>query len=327
MGKILSQDEIDALMASVPGDGSVRPDGQEPVVPYNFRRPDRVTKEQIRSLHFLHERFARNATTSLAAFLRTTTELTLVSVEQFAYSEFLMALPDPTAFYAFAMPPFEPLGALELNPSVTFAMIDRLLGGTGTTGTPERALTEIEQNLVDAIVKLLLEHLTETWRAVAEVRFQIQGRETRPQMLQVVSWNEVVILVVFEIKVAESRGLLHICVPASVIEASGTNFAQGWQQVKRDRTPTEVRWLNENLSRVRLPLTTDLQTQLKTRDLLNLLPGQVLSLGVPIETAVSVRVADVVKFKGNLATSVGRAAVVINRNCSSPPGSCDEGQL
>lgn len=325
MSKILSQDEIDTLMAPAPGVG--RPaDRQEAVVPYNFRRPDRVTKEQIRSLHFLHERFARNATTSLAAFLRTTTELAIVSVEQLAYSEFLMALPDPTAFYAFSMPPFESLGALELNPSVTFAMIDRLLGGTGTTGTPDRALTEIEQNLVDSVVKLLLEHLTETWRAVAEIRFQIQGRETRPQMLQVVSWNEVVVLIVFEIKVAEVRGLVHICVPASAIEAGGTNFAQGWQQAKREPTPTEVQWLTENLGRVRLPVTSDLQSQLKTRDFLNLLPGQVLSLGVPLETAVSVRVANVVKFKGNLATSLGRAAVVINKNCASPPGSCDEGQ-
>src|SRR5262245_36274279 len=185
MRKILTQVEIDALLSSSPDDGGRS--AAEPIVPYNFRRPDRVTKEQIRSLHFLHDRFARNATTSLAAFLRTTTELSIVSVEQFAYSEFLMALPDPTAFYAFAMPPFEQLGALELNPSVAFAMLDRLLGGAGTTGTPERALTEIEQNLIDSVVKVLLENLTETWRTVADIRFHIQGRETRPQMLQVAS--------------------------------------------------------------------------------------------------------------------------------------------
>jgi flagellar motor switch protein FliM len=325
MSKILSQDEIEVLIASAPGVASRPEEANEPVVAYNFRRPDRVTKEQIRSLHFLHDRFAKNATTSLAAFLRTTTELSIVSVEQFSYSEFLMALPDPTAFYAFTMAPYEQLGALEVNPSVTFAMVDRLLGGSGMTGTPERALTEIEQNVVDSVVKLLLEHLTETWR-VADVRFQIQGRETRPQMLQVVSWNEVVIVVAFNLKVGEVQGFLHICVPAGVIESSGTNFVQGFQQARREPTATEQRWLSENLGRVRLIVATDLQTQLKTRELLNLQPGQVLNLGVPVETDVRVRVGDLVKFKGTLAATAGRAAVVISKNCSSSPGACDDGQ-
>src|SRR5262245_30742250 len=100
MGRILSQAEIDALMS--PDGAAGRQESAEGVISYNFRRPDRVTKDQIRSLHFLHDRFARNATTSLSAFLRTTTELTIQSVEQFGYSEFLMALPDPTAFYALA---------------------------------------------------------------------------------------------------------------------------------------------------------------------------------------------------------------------------------
>src|SRR4029079_801792 len=107
------------------------------------------------------------------------------------------------------------LAALELNPNVAFAMIDRILGGNGVTAAPQRALTEIEQNVVDAVVKLLLAHLTETWRTVTEIRFHVHARETRPQMLQVASWNEVVILLAFELKVGDTRGLLNICVPAS----------------------------------------------------------------------------------------------------------------
>ena len=168
MSRILSQEEIDALIASTPSDGSGgRTDATTPVIVYNFRRPDRVSKDQIRSLHFIHDRFARNATTSLAAFLRTSIELSVVSVEQFSYSEFLMALPDPTAFYAISMPPVDALGAVELNPGVAFAMIDRILGGSGESGAPQRALTEIEQNVVDSVIKLLLDHLTETWRTVS----------------------------------------------------------------------------------------------------------------------------------------------------------------
>ena len=144
MSKILSQDEIDALLTSaadleqaavheLPIDG-------ESVVAYNFRRPDRVNKGQIRSLHFLHDRFARNISTSLSAYLRTVTDVNVTSVEQFTYSEFLMSLPDPTAFYAISLTPIEGLAALELNPTVAFSMIDRMLGGSGKGMAPTRGL-------------------------------------------------------------------------------------------------------------------------------------------------------------------------------------------
>ena len=313
MSRILSQEEIDALIAAAPADASgARTQATAAVVAYNFRRPDRVSKEQIRSLLFLHDRFARNATTSLAAFLRTTIELSIVSVEQLAYSEFLMALPDPTAFYALSMLPSDALGALELNPDVSFAMIDRILGGTGESEPPNRALTEIEQNVVDSVVNLLLQHLTETWRTVTDIRFQIHARETRPQMLQVASWNEIVIAITFDVKVGETRGLLNLCIPATVIETSGSNFTQSWQQARREPTSTERNWLIENLGRVQLPVTTDVETRLKTRELIELEAGHVLSLGIPAETDVNIRVGDILKFKGRLATSGGRAAVQVN---------------
>jgi flagellar motor switch protein FliM len=314
MSRLLSSEEIKALVA-----GSEVASGGD-VIAYNFRRPDRVSKDQIRSLHFLHDRFARNAATSLAAFLRTTTELSIVSVEQFAYSEFLMSLPDPTAFYAVAMPPFDALGALEVNPTVAFTIIDRMLGGSGEGAPPSRALTEIEQNVVDSVVRLLLEHLTETWKTVTDIQFQVHARETRPQMLQVASWNEVVVLLAFDVRVGESRGLLNICVPASVIEATGTNFVQSFQQTRREPTVTEREWLTENLGRVRFGVTADVETRLKTRELVTLSPGQILSLGVPADTEVNVRVGGMLKFRGRLAAAAGRAAVRISRTCSSRPG-------
>lgn len=321
MSRILTQEEIDALIASTPADAThARAQRNAQVIAYNFRHPDRVTKDQIRSLHFLHDRFARNATASLSAFLRTTTELSIVSVEQFAYSEFLLALPDPTAFYAISMSKFDALAALELNPGVAFAMIDRILGGSGESGAPQRALTEIEQNVVDAVVKLLLEHLTETWKSVTDIRFQIHARETRPQMLPVVSWNEIVILMTFDLKVGEARGLLNICVPASLIEASGTNFAQSWQQARRERTGAEEQWLTDSLGHAPMMVTADVETSLRTRELLALRPGQVLSLGVPIETGVNIRVGNIIKFKGHLAARAGRAAVQVSQIGATPAG-------
>jgi len=316
MRKILTQVEIDALLSSSPDEGARA--GAEPVITYNFRRPDRVSKEQIRSLHFLHERYARNATSSLAAFLRTTTELALVSVEQVSYAEFLMALPDPTAFYGVAIPTIDAVGALEINPSVAFTIVDRLLGGRGRTGALERALTEIELDVVDAAVRLLLDHLTETWRPIASLQYKIQGRETRPPMLQVSARNEIVLLLTFDLKVGDIRGLLHLCLPASVVEAAGPGFGQGTQNSKREPSQSDERWLTENLGRVQLPVTTNLRTTLTTRELIGLALGHVLTLGVPLHASVDVRVGDLVKFRGHLTTTEDGAAVRIQQTTGRP---------
>jgi len=257
--RTLSQTEIDALLLAAAGrndEGRAMASTDPVVTRYNFRRPDRVSKEQLRSLHFLHDRYAVNLSSSLSAFLRAVTEVSIVSVEQFAYSEFLMSLPDPTAFYSFSMPPVEGVAALEINPNLAFTMVDRMLGGTGQTPAPNRALTEIEQNVLDTVVKLLLEHLTEAWRAIAELQFKLQDRETRPQMLRVTGPNEVVILLAFEMRIGEMRGTLSLCFPASTIETLEEKFAQGWQRARRQPTPTEQANLATNLGRTPLSLST-----------------------------------------------------------------------
>lgn len=316
MSKILSQEEIDALLSSAAdlertaraADAEAAQDG---VVVYNFRRPDRVSKEQIRSLHFLHDRFARNVATSLSAYLRTVTDAAIASVEQFTYSEFLMSVPDPTAFYALAMPPLDGLAALELNPNVAFTMIDRMLGGSGRGVSANRALTEIEQNVIDAVVKLIVENLTETWQSIVDVQFTISARETRPQMLQVAAPNEVVVLLGFDVRICDARGMLNICIPASAIESVGESFTQSWHRTRREPTETDRRHLLWNLGRVALPVTASLDTTLSTRELLELRPGDVLSLGTPVERPVDVRVRGTLKFRGRLLAAGPRAGLAI----------------
>jgi flagellar motor switch protein FliM len=312
----LSQAEIDALLVSAgPRDGAARQGAAAglQVSRYNFRRPDRVSKEQLRSLQFLHDRYAVNLSSSLSAFLRAVTEVGIVSVEQFAYSEFLLSCPDPTAFYSFAMLPLEGMAALEINPSIAFTMIDRMLGGTGQTPAPNRALTEIEQNVLDSVVKLLLEHLTETWRAIAELQFRMQDRETRPQMLRVTGPNEIVILLAFEVRVAETRGMLSLCFPAAMIESMADKFAQGWQRTRRTPTTIEREQLQTNIGRVPLDVSTVLEARLAARDLLALKPGDVVSLGVPASSPVGVHVGQVRRFLGRLSTTENGAAVRVER--------------
>lgn len=309
--RILSPEELEVLVqaATVPTDQpSAAVTGT-----YNFRRPDRISKEQLRSLHFLHDRFAVNVSTSLSVFLRAMTEVTITSVDQFAYGEFLSELPDPTAFYAIGMAPLDGMGALEIHPVVAFSMVDRMLGGAGDTKPPNRALTEIEQNVLDSVVKLLLEHLTETWRAIVDVEFRIQGRETRPQMLQVTGPNEIVVLLMFEIRLGSIRGALRICIPAAAIESTEEKVAQMWHRTRREPTAAEEANLHANIGRIPLPVTTLLETRMATRDLLALRPGDLISLGRPASGCVDVRVGQIRRFTGRLTAGATGAAVRIER--------------
>ncbi|HEY8537035.1 MAG TPA: flagellar motor switch protein FliM [Vicinamibacterales bacterium] len=314
MGKILSQQEIDALLGSAAALEALEDDDpapSKPYITYNFRRPDRVSKNQIRSLHFMHDRFARNIAQSLSAYLRAVTDVSIVSVEQFNYSEFLMSLPDPTAFYAIALQPFDALGALELSPSVAFTMIDRMLGGNGSTTMPARGLTEIEQNVIDAVVRLLLESLTELWKPIGGLKFSIHARETRPQLVQVSAPNEIFILLVFDVRVGEARGMLNLALPASVIEALGPSFSQGWQRTRRDQSEQDRARLLENIGRIPLPVAATLDATLTARDLLQLAPGDVIALDRPVSKPLDIKVGGLSKFAGRLTKVAHSAAVEI----------------
>src|SRR5262245_26535155 len=300
MTRMLTQEEIDALLHAT-GDGTE----QAPIkveshaTTYNFRRPDRVSKEQLRSLQFLHDRYAANVSTSLSVFLRTITEVHIAAVDQFAYSEFMMSLSDPTAIYAVSLGKLDGLAALEISPPVAFTMVDRMLGGNGMTQAPTRALTEIEQNVLDSVVKLLLENLGETWRAIGEVDFRIHTRDTRPQMVQITAANEIVILLSFDVKIGEARGMLNLCIPAASIEAMEDKVATGWQRTRRQPSELELAHLRTNIGRVPLAVTTQLETRLAARDLLDLRHGDVLSLGFSALKPVEVHVGRVPRFAGH----------------------------
>jgi flagellar motor switch protein FliM len=313
VSKILSQDEIDALLTSAArlerSPAIDLPHEAESVIVYNFRRPDRVSKEQIRSLHFLHDRFARNVSTSLSAYLRTVTDVNVTSVEQFTYSEFLMSLPDPTAFYAISLTPIEGLGALELHPSIAFSMIDRMLGGSGKGMAPTRGLTEIEHNVIDGVVKLVLEHLTETWRNIVDVRFRVNGRDTRPQMLQVAAPNEVVVLIGFDIKIGDARGMLNFCLPATAIETVGDSFTHTWYRSHREPTLDDRHQFWRTLGHLPVGVSATVETTLPARDVLELAPGDVLALGHRLSDPLQVRVCDAVKFEGVPMQEHGHAGV------------------
>lgn len=317
MPKVLSQEEIDTLLASANEveRASRHADSAQsaPARRYNFRRPDRVSKDQIRSLQFLHDRFARNVATSLSAYLRTPTTVTVQSVDTFTYGEFLASLPDPTVFYAVSLAPMDLIGALEVNPDVAFAVVDRLLGGTGNGLPMDRPLTEIEQNVVDAAITFIVNNLSEAWQPIVDINFRISGRDTRPQMLQVATPNEQMIVVICEMKVADAVGSLHITLPTGLIEIVGSKFSSTWQRAHRKPTDAETTRLRERLATVPFPVAGLLQTALPVRELIALQRGDIVTFGQPVSQPVDVGVDGSVKFKAQLVRCGQRAGLEIER--------------
>jgi flagellar motor switch protein FliM len=225
LADILSQDEIDALLEVVDDDDEIEIESnddessQRKIALYDFKRPNRVSKEQLRSIRALHDKLARGLASKISAVMRTIVEVTLHSVDQMTYGEFLMSLPSPTSFNVFSMKPLDGASILEINPNIAFPIIDRLLGGHGEAFETSREFSDIEMGLMDEIFEMIMRELKESWSGTIELYPQITEKETSPNVVQIVSQNEFVIMVVMEIGIGDVSGMMNICYPVIYIES------------------------------------------------------------------------------------------------------------
>ena len=226
MADILSQEEIDALLEVVDDDdgdtSSVDEQDlihQKQVTLYDFKRPNRVSKEQLRAFKSIHDKMARSLSSQVTAVMRSIVEIQLHSVDQMTYGEFLMSLPSPTSFNIFSMKPLEGAAILEINPSIAFPMIDRLLGGKGDPYESSREFSDIEVNLLDTLLRQIMQNLKEAWSSITEIFPSVDAKESSPNVVQIVAQNEIVIMVVMEIIIGHSSGMMSICYPVISLES------------------------------------------------------------------------------------------------------------
>ena len=240
MADVLDQSEVDALLAAVDG-GQVGQDAsptvfgrmgrqQAEVHVYDFKRPERVSKDQMRALEALHEGFGRNFGAALSGYLRTIVEVSVANIEQLTYSEFIHSLPNPTCFNLLKAEQLDGQLCLEVSPLIIYPIIDRLLGGSNADlFIPQRPLTQIEQRLVQRITDRATHHLSEAWSNLTPVTFSVQDFESNPQLVQIVPPNEVVVVVGFELKMGGRAGTMSLCIPYNVIEPiMGVLSNQSW---------------------------------------------------------------------------------------------------
>ena len=287
MNEVLSQDEIDQRLQAI-SSGESEADEFKPVTDtrrikiYDFRRPDKFSKEQIRTVSNMHETFARLTTTSLSAQLRTLVHVHVASVDQLTYEEFIRSIPTPTTLAVINMDPLKGNAVLEIAPEITFIIIDRLFGGSGDTGGKvNRDLTDIEQSVMEGIIVRILANMREAWTQVIDLRPRLQQIETNPQFAQIVPPSEMVILVTLEIKIGEEAGMMNICIPYITIEPIVSKLSSSFwfSSVRRSSTTQYLGTLKEKLADVEMELVADIGSiNVPIRDVLSLRTGDVIRL-------------------------------------------------
>ena len=204
LSRVLSQGEIDAAFKKVRDRGTDDHQAKQVQI-YDFRRTERIPKDQLHAIRMLHENFARRMAATLSAYLRAYVVVNLVSVEQISFMEFIQVLPSPTILVSLGIKPYDGLILLEMNPPLAFPILEMLLGGTGKVATKiDRAITEIEQNILDGLLSIILNEMRAAWHSVAAMEFSIEAHETEPQLSQVVAPNEPVVAISIEVQIGES---------------------------------------------------------------------------------------------------------------------------
>jgi flagellar motor switch protein FliM len=309
MASQLSQQEIDEVFQNV---REVRPDktGGKRAIAFDFRRPDRISKSQLRAIHQLHDNFVRALASSLAAYLRSYVIVNLVSVEQLSYSEFLDCLPSPTCLASLGLKPYDGNAILELNSSLVFPVLEILLGGDGKQQfTAQREVTEIEQVLLGGFFQIVLRDLHEAWKFVTPIEFAIERIETEPQFLQILAPTEAVVAVAIEIRLGDAIGMINIAMPSIVIKMMRQRFDQQWLLRKASSTDAEQARV------MKLIQPAELQTEavlsgphMLLRDLVDLDEGDVLGLEFPVGQPIDLLLTGQKKYRGEIVNSGSRAA-------------------
>jgi len=287
MTEVLSQDEIDQLLTAI-SSGDVETENvthqaadQRKIKIYDFKRPDKFSKEQIRTVSIMHETFARLTTTALSAQLRSLVQVHVASVDQLTYEEFIRSIPNPTTLAVINMDPLKGSAVLEIDPAITFSIIDRLFGGKGESSKVSRDLTDIESSVMEGIVVRILGNMREAWSQVIDLRPRLGQIETNPQFAQIVPPTEMVVLVTLETKIGDVEGMMNLCIPYLTIEPIISKLsAQYWySSVRRGATTENLNILRDRLSTVDVNVYVEIGSMdLTVREVLALTLGDIIRL-------------------------------------------------
>jgi len=324
MADILSQEEIDALLDVVDDEGDDAFDSdddgggdalfsQRQITLYDFKRPNRVSKEQLRAFRGIHDKMARSLSSQISSMMRSIVEIQLHSVDQMTYGEFLMSLPNPTSFNVFSMKPLEGSGVLEINPSIAFPMLDRLLGGKGEPFESSREFSDIELSLFETILRVMMGTLKEAWGPVTDLYPAVENKESSPNVVQIVAQNEIVVMVVMEIIIGHSSGMMNICYPVIALEPVLPKLAS--RDLMLNETSSKKsrnQELQVLLGGAQVQVEADLGfAELSLGEILELSLGDIVRLKSPANDIVTLNIDGKERFRGEIGLRRFRKSVQI----------------
>jgi len=331
---VLSQSEIDSLLnaltsGNVDIDSMAEKADERNLKVYDFKRPDKFSKDQLRAIQMIHEAFARQLTTVMSTLIRSIVSAEVASVDQLAYEEFLNSLVQPTVIGMIEMHPFDGNMLLEINPNLVFAIIDRMLGGKGNFTGKLRELTDIEKTVIERVLMRMLELLEDSWSTVVDVRFRFESMESNPFFVQICSPRDMVLLVILKLKVGDLEGMMSLCFPYFLMEpiVDKLSSQQWFAATKHERDEEEQRNLLSSMHRVKVPLALELgHTILSLSDVYALQAGDVIKLDETKDSDVAVRVGNRVSFMAKPGTVEGRLAVELTRILKRSTDESSEGE-
>ncbi len=311
MANILSQDEVDALLSSFAEEEE--PTAAEPAAEkteeqkadrkisvYDFRRPNRISKDQLRFLEILHETFVVRFSGVLSGYLRTMVDMVILSVEQLSYGEWVQSLPETTCIFPFSMEPLQGSGAVELNPALALSVVDRLLGGQGQAVDRARDLTHLEQTILARVVQQKLNVLATVWAEVVKFTPELEGYDKQPNLLKLLPDPETVVLITFELKTQTINGTITVCYPFVALEPALTKAGGGSfhsHAIKPRKIPEGPDWITAGLEQGTVQLRARLGSGMVTvGEFMHLSPGDVIRLGTRVDHPILVEVGGESKF-------------------------------
>lgn len=315
MGDVLSQEEIDSLLSALSnGDVDVEEmqnKSEKNVKNYDFKRPAKFSKEHLRTLELIFEHYGRLLSTHLPVYLRKNIQVSVVSSETFTFSEFTNSLSNPVIL---GIVNFQPLAGniiIELNAGVGFAILDRMLGGQGTTIDKLRDFSEIEMGIMDKILSICTQLLREPWKNVIEVSPLLERIETNTQFAQIIAPNEMIAIVTLSVKLGEVEGFMNICLPFMTIESIIDNLnTKFWFTNMVTNAEDQTEALESLLRKVDVPVKAVLgKSQIQVGDFLGLQVGDVIRLGTRVDEEMDIYVGNIKKFSAVPGTDKDRYAV------------------
>jgi len=302
--EVLSQHEIDALLSAISSgemdaDELKQEEQEKKVRVYDFKRALRFSKDQIRGITRIHENYARLLTTFFSAQLRTYVDISVASVDQIPYEEFIRSIPTITVLNIYSVEPLDGRIVLEVNPNIAYTLLDRLLGGKGSTVSNVDNLTEIETLLMSQLFEKSIGTLKEAWSSITEINPILEEFEVNPQFLQLVSPNETVVVVSLNTKVGETSGMINICIPHVVLEPIIPKLSvHYWMQTPaKKRDPEAFENISKNIESAILNLKTVLgESTISIEQFIKLMKDDIIVLDKSIDDSLILYANDEPKF-------------------------------